>query len=55
MLIGAEGVVGDGEDDIEIANCVKFFLVNHTGCGTVSPHFTNFIIAITAAETASIY
>jgi hypothetical protein len=55
LLVGREDLVGNNEDDVEIADYENFFFVNYTGRGAVSPHSINFVIDIATAETASMY
>jgi hypothetical protein len=58
LLVGRENLKGGeiegGEDDVEIANCEKFFF-NYINRCAVLLHFTNLIIDGAASETANIY
>jgi hypothetical protein len=47
--------IGNGENDIKIANYENFFFINYIDRGTISPHSINFIINIAIIETASTY
>jgi hypothetical protein len=62
LLVGREGLgdeieddeIGDDKEDIEIANCEKFFF-NYIDRCAVSVHFTNLILNKAAIEIANTY
>jgi hypothetical protein len=58
LLIGREDLgddkIGNGENDVETADCEEFFL-NHAGRCAVSLYSANLIIDKIITETANIY
>jgi hypothetical protein len=47
--------IRNGENDIETADYVKFFLLTYIDGGAISAYFINFVIIIAVIKTASIY
>jgi hypothetical protein len=58
LLVGREGLgdgkIGDGEEDVETADCEEFFF-NYADRCAVSIHSANLIINRAAIEIANIY